>query len=206
MADRFFVYRLVKVPGVGGLDPRQMSKKISGGAAMVNDWYLGSVDEADVDVLNEMSQFSITPCSAQVADGMKVYGIESGVTEDHEGNVITLTAQQLEDQAAAVKFMKKLAVRGKIAASNGDVLDLLSDISRRQSLIEQALVAIFDKVENSVAVPADVAAYLADAKASRGTTLKDVTDVNGKTFAENWAEVKARSLQVADILGDDYYA
>jgi hypothetical protein len=99
------------------------------------------------------------PVSEQVARG---FGIMNATNRPKYPNdpdneeTRPLTEQELEDQHAALKAMKKIELKAKIQGQVGDIGDLVADLSKRIGLLERITLRTLEFLYNSSSISSEI--------------------------------------------------
>ncbi len=209
MADRYFVYKLCFIQGIGGVQPKPSATMQMGMACMPGEWILGKIDESELSYLDKIREYSPILCSKNVADGIPLMFVDELPVESEEmamePEMRPLNAEELADKAAALAFYAKLLVRPPIEVISGDTPDQIADLAKRLTIIERALAHMFDKMETSTEIPADYVSlltqYVTDLKNS---DIRDPIDVRTETIMQIYEKLKARSNALTDIMASYY--
>jgi len=217
MTTRYFVYKTNYITNVGGITPPQPETGHLG-LGYYNGWYLGQIDESELDWFQKAREFNINPCTPQVAQGFPLLNLAADVTTIEETDEVTmetivrpLTSAELECKAEATSFIAKLSLRPRIVSSVGDQDDQMSDLAKRTALIERCLFAIFDSLPVEVIskmttdYPEWAALMTKTSSDFKTGALVDPIDVRPDGYDNIYEILKLRSNALTAALAE-YYA
>lgn len=225
MEKVYFIYTLNFISGVGGVAPELRDESIETGLSNHNGYFLGST--TDINKLNMMREFSPTIIDADTAAGFMLLETDAHYTyeptiqdimEDIEGvptkvgettvntPVVTpLTEAETTQKAKAQKLITKMGVRVAIEQSVGDTNDLVADLSKRVSMLERALVALFMHEIDGTEIPEPYKTLVRQIHAdiASGALVTD-TDKSPDNMFQIYNKLKERQVAIADELGNYY--
>jgi len=195
----YFVYKLNRIPGIGGIMPTSGVDEDLG-LAVFGEWYLGKCENATY--LDTMREFSPYPCSDDVGAGFRFLGVETVLDGEEER---PLNEAEIALKATAQMFVAKLTLRPTIETQVGDTADQMADMAKRVALLERAVIHIYGHVKNETPIPDEWVALL-DLFYSDITTqaILDPVDIRPDGYDGVYAILKGRSNDLTEIMRPFY--
>jgi hypothetical protein len=142
-----------------------------------------------------------------LAKGIMLLDVISGETLDNEGNVIVLTAEQLQWKAEATNILYKLTTRYKIDALIGDKYDLIADLSKQINILTGLVVRLYNHIENNIPIPENIKTNYNTfannyANAVDSGQYKDCADLRDPAELVN--KLMTRNAMIAEIVKTEY--
>ena len=145
-------------------------------------YYLGEIEDTE---FQKIQKWEPTPVNDQIARGFMILNAtELPKYPDDPENEETrvLTAEELEDQNAAKKFLKKLETRSQIHGQVGDIYDLLADLNKRVGMMERIMARTLHFIYNSSSISSEIPQEFKD---NYGVFLDQyVTDVDNGDYID----------------------
>lgn len=206
MAYKYFIYKLNNITGVGGITPPQ---PVNGdlGLSTYADWYLGRVDETELEYFNKASEFKITPCSADEASGFYFLGVTQVLTDPADPNSVLrdLTASELTLKANAQALIAKMSLRPGVSTGVGDLDDQMADIAKRIALLERCFIYLYKKQLDGTAIPEPWATIMSTFYTDFTTgAIKDPIDIRPDGYQAIYTGLKTKSNDLTNIMATYY--
>jgi len=208
MAYKYFIYKLNNITGVGGITPPQ---PVSGdlGLAAFNDWYLGRVDDTNLNYFNKASEFKITPCTNEEANGFYLLGVTQVFSEpgNPESALRDLTTEETTLKTIAQALIAKMSLRPNVSNGVGDIDDQMADIAKRIALLERCFIHLYNKEVNNVTIPEPWATIMATFLTDLITqAIKDPIDIRSDGYLAIYNSLKEKSNDLTTIMQSYYSA
>jgi hypothetical protein len=202
MATTYFMFKTLRIVGIGGLMPKGVHI-----VGSIGEWYYGSVENAET--LWNIREYHPMIIDKETFDGLPLMDLTEMLVDpsNPESGTRAFTAGEAAAKDAALKLMKKFNIRARIESEVGDVYDLLADLAKRVSLVERpTLVALNDLMTTGTIAQTTKDAYAAligqyVTGVSTGA-LSDRTDLEVNT--ELFARMTARYQKIHDIVKEEY--
>lgn len=212
MSNQYFVYKTNYVTNIGGITPPQ---PITGylGITVRRGWYLGIIDETELNWFQTAKEFNINPCTEQEALGFQLLDVTQLPVDTMGGSpeqeMRELTNEEKMLQAIGEAFVAKLELRPRVAAYVGDQDDQMSDLAKRVALLERGVLMMYDvlrREEVMSAIPEPWNTVLATAYNDFILgELRDPIDIRPDGYMSVYEILKSRGAILTDELAT-YYA
>ena len=137
MSDIYFLFKVLRVKGIGGLMPPDIT--ILG---EYGNYYWGKTSNPKK--LWEIREFFPVLIDKETAEGLKFIKVDRVPEDpdDPDSPLRYLTDEELELKKKGLKALAKVNIRGDIESQLGDIHDLLADMNKGLCLLAKEL---FDK-------------------------------------------------------------
>ena len=143
----YFAFKPLRLSNFGGIMPYGVHVLTCHG-----DWYVGKIEDAKQ--LYLLKDFLVVPIDEETARGFHFLDVDKVPVDpsDENSDLRPLTEDELEAKKQAQKFLKKMEVRSYIELNNGDVLDLIADLSKTVAYLTKLLYdkGIIDETTYSI--------------------------------------------------------
>jgi hypothetical protein len=204
MTTKYFLYKANNITRIGGVVPPQ-PKTGHLGMACNNDWYLGCIDESELDYFQRNKEYNIQPCSSEEASGFKLLGLTT-IQEGPEDEPRDLTEEELAHQKKAEILISKLSIRPVISSSIGDIDDQLADVTKGLALLERCVYAIYKACKDKGVALEEPWESLLETAVNEfdAGTLVDPIDFKPGGYVGVYETIKARRIELVTKLSPYY--